>query len=140
VRLLPLLALLAACEARPALREWQPADHQPPPSVAPEGQGAGSTGDEAADVDPNARAAAALWAQRCASCHGETGRGDGSGRPPGAQMPDLTAASYNATRSDSELHAIIKQGRNMMPAFGDQLTDLGIDALVKHVRTLSAPR
>jgi mono/diheme cytochrome c family protein len=76
---------------------------------------------------------------RCASCHGESGRGDGTSRPPGAQPPDLTLAAYRGTRSDAELHKIIKEGRNMMPAFGEQLTDLGIDALVAHVRTLSAP-
>lgn len=124
----------SACESRGELREWQPTDHQPPPAVAPEGQAAGSqeTG------DPNARAAASLWSMRCASCHGESGRGDGTARPPGAQVPDLTTAAYKNKRSDAELHAIIKGGRNMMPAFGDQLTDLGIDALIKHVRTLAA--
>jgi len=131
---------LTACDSRPALREWQASDHQPPPSVAPEGQGTGSTGTEADDGDPNARAAAALWGQRCASCHGDSGRGDGSSRPPGARPPDLTVASYNASRTDAELHTVIKQGRNMMPAFADQLTDLGIDALVKHVRTLSVAK
>ena len=124
------------CDGGRELREWLPTDHQPPPSVAPEGQGTGATGQDPGG-DPTARAAASLWNMRCASCHGDSGRGDGSSRPPGAQPPDLTRAGYNGTRSDAELRAIIKGGRGMMPAFGEQLTDLGIDALVTHVRTLS---
>lgn len=124
--------LLLGCEGRRELREWQPSDHQPPPAVAPEGQGEGTE-----EGDPNARAASALWGMRCASCHGAGGRGDGEGKPPGAAIPDLTRAAYQSSRSDEQLHAVIKNGRNMMPAFGDQLSDLGIDALVKHVRTLA---
>lgn len=125
-------ALLLACGSKRELREWQPSDHQPPPAVAPEGQGEG-----AEEGDPNVRAAAALWGMRCATCHGNEGRGDGTGRPPGAAMPDLTQAAYHSSRSDEQIHAVIKNGRGMMPAFGDQLSDLGIDALVKHVRSLA---
>lgn len=125
---------LGACESKPALREWQPSDHQPPPTVAPAGQGEGSS---APETDSTARAAAALWEMRCASCHGVRGRGDGPNKPPGAQLPDMTAPSYRSAHSDAELHAIIKQGRGLMPPFAAQLTDLGIDALITHVRTLS---
>lgn len=128
-----LLALLiVACDRRKELREWQPSDHQPPPEVVPEGQG------QAEEGDPTERAALALWGMRCASCHGETGRGDGPGKPPGGALPDFSRAAYQSSRSDAELHAVIKNGRNMMPAFGDQLSDVGIDALVKHVRGLAS--
>jgi mono/diheme cytochrome c family protein len=125
-------ALLLACASKRELREWQPSDHQPPPAVTPEGQG-----EAAEEGDPNARAAAALWGMRCASCHGNGGSGDGAGRPPGAALPDLTQAAYQSSRSDAQIHAVIKNGRGLMPAFGDQLSDLGIDALVQHVRTLA---
>ena len=131
VWILPLLAV-GACEGRRNLREWQPSDHQPPPAVAPEGQGTGSE-----SGDPGAGAAAALWSARCASCHGAEGRGDGPGKPPGAGMPDLSSAAYQATRSDVELHTVVKAGRGLMPAFGDQLSDEGISQLIKHVRTLA---
>ncbi|MET0342299.1 MAG: cytochrome c [Polyangiales bacterium] len=127
---------LGACEGRRALREWQPSDHQPPPTVAPEGQGTGSEDDEGS---ANARAAQTLWAARCATCHGAEGRGDGPGKPPGTSMPDLSSAAYQSTRSNVELHTVIKAGRGMMPAFGTQLTDVGIEELVKHVRTLAKP-
>lgn len=99
--------------------------------------GASGTSASEAAVDPTLRAAAALWSERCASCHGSAGRGDGDERPPGVRMPNFTDAAYSGTRSDVDMHVIIKNGRGMMPPFGDQLTDLGIDALIKHVRSLS---
>ena len=49
----------------------------------------------------------------------------------------MTSPSYRGARTDAELHAIIKAGRGMMPAFGDQLNDRGIAVLVQHVRTFS---
>jgi mono/diheme cytochrome c family protein len=127
-----LLLGLAACDTRRELREWQPSDHQPPPVVAPEGQASANE-----EGDPEQRAAAALWDMRCATCHGAKGLGDGAGRPPGAALPDFTQPAYQASRSDAELHTTIKNGRGLMPQFGSQLSDLGIDALVKHVRSLS---
>ncbi len=128
-------ALLSACGQKRELHEWQASDHQPPPAVAPEGQGSAVEG-----ADADARAAAALWSMRCASCHGASGRGDGTGRPPGAALPDMTSPAYRSARSDAELHTIIKEGKGMMPAFGDQLNDRGIAVLVQHVRTLSRPQ
>jgi len=132
---------MAACEGKRELRVWQPSDHQPPPEVLPEGQGEGieTTGPsgQGEQGDPNERAALALWGMRCASCHGESGRGDGTGRPPGAALPDMSSRAFQSARSDDQLHAVIKSGRGMMPAFGDQLTPVGIDALVKHIRLLA---
>jgi mono/diheme cytochrome c family protein len=52
--------------------------------------------------------------------------------------PDLTAAAVQE-RSDPELAAVIREGRGVMPGFGDQLNDRGIQALVGHVRTLRQP-
>lgn len=82
-----------------------------------------------------ARAAAALYTRSCASCHGADGRG-GPGAPPGAQMPDLSAADWHEGNSDEDITAVITDGRGMMPAFGGQLNERGIAALVQHVRTL----
>jgi len=103
----------------------------------PEGQGEAASDAPGSEGDANARAAAALWGMRCASCHGAGGRGDGAGKPPGAALPDMTTAAYQSSRSDTQLHAVIKNGRGLMPAFSDQLSDLGITELVKHVRTLA---
>jgi mono/diheme cytochrome c family protein len=126
---------LACGKGSSELREWRPEDHQPPPAVLPEGQG------EAEESgDPTTRAAAALFSMRCASCHGERGRGDGSGRPPGAQLPDFGARAFQEARSDRELHDAIAKGRGMMPAFGAEITEPGIDALIVYVRAMGAGR
>jgi cytochrome c oxidase cbb3-type subunit 3 len=130
---LVLAGALGCRDSRRELREWTPADHQPPPAVAPEGQGEEQAGD-------TARAVAALWAMRCASCHGESGQGNGPGRPPGAALPDFTQAAWQAQRTDAQLVQVITKGRNMMPAFGDEITEAGIDVLVQHIRSLSAAR
>lgn len=126
------LLLGSACgKDRAELREWQPSDHQPPAAVETTGQGEGSeTG------DPQVKAAQALWSMRCASCHGAAGKGDGEGRPPGAQLPDFSNPAYHTQRSDERIAEIIVKGQGLMPAFGDQLTPAGIAAVVAHIRTL----
>lgn len=129
--LLLLLALSSACGQGKARTEWRPEDHQPPPAEMPEGQGA-----EEESGDATARAAKALWSMRCAQCHGEEGRGDGSGRPPGVALPDFASAAFHEKRSDAELYQVIEKGRNMMPAFGQDITHAGIEALIGHVRSL----
>lgn len=125
---------LGACGEEPRnLREWTPEDHvqpsQPDPARTP------ST-DESPEMTI-ARAAATLFARSCASCHGTDGRG-GSAAPPGAQMPDLSAPEWHDGNTDADITAVISNGRGMMPAFGQQLNERGIAALVQHVRTLRA--
>ncbi len=128
---LSLLVLLAsACGERKSLSEWRPEDHQPPPAE-PEGQGAAEE-----SGDPTARAARALYAMRCAQCHGEHGHGDGSGRPPGAPLPDFASAAFQEKHSDRDLYEVIDKGRNMMPPFGQEITRTGIEALIGHIRGL----
>ncbi len=129
--------LLFACDepAAKELREWRASDHQPPPVVAPEGQGAGDDG-----VPPEKRAAIALWGMRCASCHGTQGRGDGAGRPPGASLPDMTTEAFHAAHSDVQLATAIREGKGLMPAFKAELTDQGIAVVVGHVRSLQATK
>ncbi len=126
------LMVLTSCgKSGASLSEWRPEDHQPPPSELPAGQGAG---DESGD--PTARAAAALWSMRCATCHGEEGHGDGPGRPPSIALPDLASAAFHERRSDAQLYEVIEKGRGSMPAFGEEITKTGIEALIGHVRTL----
>jgi mono/diheme cytochrome c family protein len=126
------VSVLSACEKR-NLTEWTADDHQPPPSVAPEGQGAAEE-----SGDPTARAAGALWSMRCATCHGEAGRGDGPGKPPGAALPDFASATFQASRTDAQLYESIANGRNLMPPFGKDFTKEGIEALIGHLRGLRA--
>jgi cytochrome c oxidase cbb3-type subunit 3 len=130
-----LLGLIACSEPAPT-REWKPSDHGQPERVDDREQGAGEP--EAASEDGVTRAARALWNASCASCHGRDGRGLGEGRPPGATIPDFTAEAFQKDRSDAQLAEVIRNGRNLMPAFGKQVNDHGVQALVQHVRAFAA--
>src|SRR5262245_9908515 len=107
-RALASLALIAiasvGCGDPAPTREWTPADHGQPSATdaeSDEGRAApaepGATSEEA-----DARAARALWMAACASCHGREGRGDGAGVPPGARVPDFSAPTTLAGKSDAQ--------------------------------------
>jgi len=69
-------------------------------------------------------AAAPTYRDKCAQCHGATGKGDGSEAkmhdPPPASFTD--AARMNAA-SDGELFYKITKGRRPMPSFRTKLTE-----------------
>lgn len=72
---------------------------------------------------------AALYGQRCAMCHGADAKG-GMG-------PDLTAAEYIYGKTPDAIRESIAAGRdNGMPAFGNQLSDAELQALVDYLTTL----
>jgi len=78
----------------------------------------------------------ALYAQRCVSCHGVLGRGDGpiAALLPAA-VPDfrLTVERKNVV----EIRKAIVAGKGMMPAFGPALSQVEIQDMVRAVRLLS---
>jgi mono/diheme cytochrome c family protein len=105
------LAAAAAAAAIPAVRA-QPADARfgsPARFMAPTGEG--------------------LYADICQGCHMPGGVGAvGAGAYPAlARNPKLEAAGYPL--------ALVINGRNAMPAFGDLLTDQQVAAVVNYVRT-----
>lgn len=132
------LIALASCggDDTRGLREWTPADHQPPEGETSDRSGA----PDEVDADPavtEARAATALFGSLCASCHGDDGNGQGPGRPPVAQVPDFRDSTWQSSRDDAQLAASIVDGRGgFMPAFGTRLSPEGVAALVRHVRRL----
>ncbi len=85
-----------------------------------------------ANASPKVSEGAALYAQRCAACHGDDGSG-GVGVP--LSLPDFQAAV-----DDAYLAKTIRLGRpgRVMPAFPD-LNDTQLQALVRHVRALVPP-
>jgi mono/diheme cytochrome c family protein len=137
-----LLAIVAlGCEDAPT-RVWQPSDHAHPPETLADPTRAAPRDRMRGDdrVDPaatRARAAAALWRVSCARCHGPDGRGGGPELPPGAQPPDMTRPEWQRDHTDEELADAIRNGRGVMPSFGDQVSPAGVAALVEHVRTLA---
>jgi mono/diheme cytochrome c family protein len=131
-----------ACDRPPSassLQEWSPADHhsvddgrqgaaQPAAGRAPAATG-GQQDNVAELVD-------LAWRQQCTACHGASGKGDGQ-MGPMVRAPDLTNGAWQASVSDADMAAIIKNGKNRMPKF--DLPGPVIAGLVAHVRGLRQP-
>jgi mono/diheme cytochrome c family protein len=138
------VVFVAGCDRPPSpdsLPEWTQSDHHstddgklgmaaPAPAAAP---GAGQRDQARAEVD---QLVELTWRQQCTTCHGPTGHGDGQ-MGPMVQAPDLTLADWQTKTSDAEMAAIIKAGRNRMPAFN--LPDSVLAGLVARIRSLKAP-
>jgi cytochrome c oxidase cbb3-type subunit 3 len=78
-----------------------------------------------------AQSAARIFSSKCSGCHGP----DGSGNIAGT--PNFTSAEWQSSRSDAQLLASIRDGKGkVMPAWGKQLSEAQISALVRHVRGL----
>jgi cytochrome c6 len=73
-----------------------------------------------------------LYKSKCAVCHGASGKGD---TPAGKSLgvADLTKP---ASKSDSELKAVIEKGKNKMPAYGRSLKPAEIDGLIAYIKSL----
>ena len=75
-------------------------------------------------------------AQRCASCHGPGGQGDGViAKALSAKVPDFRDTVEN--RDIFEIRRIIKHGRGIMPAFGPVLEKYQIQDMVRMARMFS---
>lgn len=75
-----------------------------------------------------------IYQSKCQMCHAA----DGSGNTPAGKA--MKARPFNSPdvlkESDADLVAVIKKGKNKMPAFEGKLTDAQIAALVAHIHTL----
>ncbi|HMJ48870.1 MAG TPA: cytochrome c [Ferruginibacter sp.] len=80
-----------------------------------------------------------LWAKQCQSCHGKSGKGDGS------KAPQLKTEAGNFTlpatqkQSDGSLFYKITEGRGDMPSFKKKIPDAeDIWSLVNYMRTFKS--
>lgn len=78
----------------------------------------------------------------CTMCHGQSGKGDGSGAAALATKPkDFTDCARMQAMSDEDLFAVIKGGgpaRQLsldMPSWGEGLQDAEITDLVAYIRS-----
>jgi len=78
-----------------------------------------------------------LYADHCARCHGDDGRGDPR-QLPLAPALDLTRSTLIARRARGALYRRIQQGQDTMPAFGHKLPQGDIELLVDHVMRFQA--
>lgn len=83
----------------------------------------------------------------CASCHGNTGKGDGPAAAAMNPKPrNHTDGKYMNALTDKYLFDIIKGGgvgvgkSPLMPVWGGQLTDQDITNLVAYIRSLAESR
>jgi mono/diheme cytochrome c family protein len=91
-------------------------------------------------TDSNLNSAREVYADECAQCHGDHGKGDGPEAKMHDPLPaDLTDASRMSTVTDGEIFYQITQGRRPMPAFKNRLTQDQRWQLVVLVRSLSQP-
>lgn len=127
---------LAGCERDPPdLREWRPTDHdhtQNPGPLQVSAQTSSTAGLHGID-----EVTLVAWRQKCTTCHGMLGRGDG---PQGAMLKaaDLTRSDWQQSRSDAEIARTIRAGRGAMPAF--DLPASTIDGLVRLIRLLDVSK
>ncbi len=89
---------------------------------------------------PNVDSGAAIYAEKCAPCHGPTGQGDGAqaaNLPNGA--PALGKADFAFDKSPARWYAIVTQGslQNFMPGFAS-LSDQQRWDVVAYALSLSA--
>jgi len=81
------------------------------------------------------RDAAALFKDKCASCHGKDGRAKTfKAKFNGAR--NLTDPAWQGEVTDERIFNSITNGRGKMPAFGKKFTDAEIESLVTFVRSL----
>jgi len=75
-----------------------------------------------------------IYQSKCQMCHAA----DGSGNTPAGKT--MKARPFNSPdvlkESDTDLTAVIKKGKNKMPAFEGKLTEAQIATLVAHIHTL----
>jgi mono/diheme cytochrome c family protein len=70
------------------------------------------------------KSAKPLYAESCANCHGDSGKGDGSEALRYDPKPaDFTDARHMNTVTDGALFYQISQGRKPMPAFKKRMTE-----------------
>jgi len=81
-----------------------------------------------------------LYDTYCIVCHGPAGHADGTVVPKFVPPPDLTLDATKQ-RSDGYIYAMIKQGRGIMPKYGDKIRS-PVDrwSVVNYVRTLQGAR
>lgn len=83
--------------------------------------------------------ARAIYMDKCANCHGQTGKGDGPDATSYYPTPASLADSARMNRvTDGEIFYQISEGRKPMPSFKKRLSEEQRWQLVLFVRSLAA--
>ena len=74
-----------------------------------------------------------LFAENCAYCHGNGGRGDG----PNAERLDPKPADLTKSRSgESDIAGVVKNGKGSCPSWRASLTDDEVAAVARYTKSL----
>ena len=123
---------LAGCDRPPSagsLKEWTPSDHH---SADDDKQSQGARQQAAAGAGSDVTQLVDIaWRQQCSTCHGPMGKGDGQ-MGQMVHAPDLTREEWQSKVSDTDIAAVIKNGKGKMPKF--DMPDPVIAGLVARVR------
>jgi mono/diheme cytochrome c family protein len=86
-----------------------------------------------AQVDP--KKVERAWKGKCASCHGQAGKGD-TDKGKQLKIVDMTTPAFQA-KKDAELKKAILEGveKEKSHVFKEDLTPEQVDALVAYIRT-----
>jgi mono/diheme cytochrome c family protein len=86
---------------------------------------------------PSARS---VYSEKCASCHGDTGKGDGPDASSHEPAPsNFTDVNLMHAVTDGELFYKITEGHRPMPSFKKRLTEEQRWRLVLLIRSFAAP-
>lgn len=78
------------------------------------------------------------YSRHCASCHGPSGKGDGSMALAGGTPSNLTDETWDHGSSDGEIFVVIRDGVSSdMESYKDKLTEKQMWQLVNYIRSLS---
>ncbi|MET0586339.1 MAG: cytochrome c, partial [Candidatus Binatia bacterium] len=77
-----------------------------------------------------------IYGQRCASCHGLGGRGDGQ-IAASLQTPPPDFRETVQRKSNSQIRKVIAEGKGSMPAFDPALRPSEVNDMLQMVRFLS---
>ena len=78
-----------------------------------------------------------IFRKNCVACHGTGGKGF-----PALKTPNFTDPKWRSSTKDKEMREVVKNGKNgtAMPAFGGQLKDGEISAVIAYVRSLNSSK
>lgn len=77
---------------------------------------------------------AAIYKSKCTGCHGADGSGQ-TAMGKSLKLRDLRSDEVQK-QTDLELTKVIAGGKGKMPAYGKQLSEDDVKALIAHIRTL----
>jgi mono/diheme cytochrome c family protein len=129
-------ALLVGCGNKSQEQSQTPAASATGTTGGTDASGGTATAGGAGDADLGTK----IYMERCALCHGASGKGDGTAAAGLDPKPrNHTDGSYMNNRTNDQLLEVIRNGKGAMPAWGTILSDAEVHAVLKHVRTLAQP-